>query len=445
MRPLIQGVWQDRALREHRSNVNYGWIVVASVTMILTATSGARFLYGVVLKPVSEEFGWSRADLTGAVLVNMVILSMFQPGLGLLVDRIGPRRILIGGITIQSLCLIPLSMVTELWQIYAVYGVIMAVGFAATSPVNTTSLVSGWFRDRRGVALAIATSGSAFGQLLIVPLAALTLEHLDWPAVYRGLALLLAVIMVPVAVLLVREAPARPAGHDSRLSLQGQTRGADRPSAGLREALNTSAFWVLAFGFFACGFTMAIANTHFLAFADDMGMTSTEAADVVAVTAFFSILGSVSLGVAADRFRKHQVLALTYALRGAAFVLLLWLAGGNWLYFYAIVLGISWTATTPLTAAIAADLFGPLRIGVIFGSMFTFMNIGFGAGAFIDGLTYDVTGGYSAALVANAVLGFLAALAVLTAGKPKYSSAAAAPDGYQLPTPTAISRTPSGA
>ena len=117
--------------------------------------------------------------MTGAVFLNMVILSMFQPGLGFLVDRFGPRRLLVVGAVIIAICVVPLSIGNSLWQIYLIYGVIMAAGFAATSPVNTTSLVSGWFEERRDAALAIATSGSAFGQLLIVPLAAVTLEHMD--------------------------------------------------------------------------------------------------------------------------------------------------------------------------------------------------------------------------------------------------------------------------
>lgn len=424
--------------------MNYGWIVVASMTLILTATSGPRFLYGVVLKPVSEQFGWDRADLTGAVLLNMIVLSMIQPGLGFLVDRFGSRTILAIRTLILAACLAPLSMVNALWQIYAIFGVVMAVGFAATSPVNTTSLVSGWFQERRGTALAIATSGSAFGQLLIVPLAVVTLEYFDWQTVYRGLALLLFVVMARVALFLVKESPQRLVIRRDRHLGRGEDQVSDLPSVGLRHALNTSAFWVLSFGFFACGFTMAFANTHFLAFADDMGMSSMEAADIVVVAAFFSILGSISLDITADRFLKNRVLSLTYALRGFAFVLLLWLSGGNWIYSYAIVLGISWTATTPLTAAIAADLYGPAKIGLIFGSMFTFMNTGFGVGAFIDGLTYDVTGGYSAAIVANTAFGFLAAFAVLTAGKPRRLGSNAT-ESLQLPSRAAVSSTPAGA
>ncbi|HLL49959.1 MAG TPA: MFS transporter, partial [Thermomicrobiales bacterium] len=159
-----------------------------------------------------------------------------------------------------------------------------------------------------------------------------------------------------------------------------------------------------------CGWTMAFPNTHFLAYADDMGMSVLHAANTISATAIFSILGSVLLGLAADRYRRSSVLALTYALRGAAFLLLLVLPAGNLLYVYGLVLGISWTATTPLTAAIAADRYGPRHLGLIFGSLFTFMNLGFGFGALLGGVIFEATGGYDAALMVNIALGVAAAI-----------------------------------
>jgi MFS family permease len=121
--------------------------------------------------------------------------------------------------------------------------------------------------------------------------------------------------------------------------------------------------------------------------------------------------------MAADRFDRRFVLSLTYGLRGLAFALLWVLPVGPLLFIYALVLGVSWTATTPLTAAIAADRYGRANLGLIFGMMFSFMNIGFGAGSFLDGLVYDTFGSYRAALLANAVLGLLAAVAAIQVGR----------------------------
>ena len=404
----------------------YGWVVVGTIATILMATAGARFLYGVVLKPVTEAYGWERAALTGAVALNQVVLALVQPLIGVLADRIGPKRVLIGGTVLIAAVLVPLSYVTALWQVYVLYGVIGAVGFAATSPVNISTLVNRWFTRNRGTALSIATSGTALGQLVVVPVATWTLTVTDWQTTYRALALVLVVVMAPLGLLLLRDAPGGrigAAGHRGRGSGEAE---AVRPAATVGVALRTPAFWLLAWGFVACGFTMAFANTHFMAFADDMGMHAMTAANVVAVTAVFSVIGTIGLGLVADRRRRSPVLALTYALRGIAFLVLFVMPEGPLVFVYAVVLGVSWTATTPLTAAIAADLYGRKNFGAIFGTMFTAMNLGFGIGALLDGVIYDAFGAYRVALVVNGLVGLSAAAAVYFVHDPR-------PDARQEP------------
>jgi MFS family permease len=336
----------------------YAWVVVAVVAITLTIASGARFLFGVVLKPISEEFGWNRAQLTGGVMVAMVVLSICQPVVGILVDRIGAKKILVGGIALLGVSLVPLSVATNLWQIYFFYGVLTSFGLAAASPVLATSIVGHWFTHKRGLAMSVATSGSAFGQLLIVPVATVIMLATSWQTTYRVLAVALLAVALPLSVIFLRDAPrAAVAAGEVPSPEDGLT---------LRDAIAHPAFWILGFGFVVCGWTMAFPNTHFLAYADDMGMSVLHAANTISATAIFSVLGSVLLGLAADRFRRTSVLALTYALRGLAFLLLLLLPSGNLLYVYGLVLGISWTATTPLTAAIAADRYGPKNLGFIF-------------------------------------------------------------------------------
>lgn len=385
------------------------WLIVGVVTLILTFTSGVRLLPGVLLKPLTTQFDWSRSQLMFAVTINMVVMSILQPIMGSLTDRIGAKRVIVGGTALLGLTLIPLSRASELWHFYVGFGVFAAIGLAAVSPPNVTSLVSGWFVQRRGAALSISTSGAAFGQLLIVPASTWLLTRTTWPTLYVILAIGILAVMTPLALIFLRanEAATKEARSSASLTADGGK------SLTLAQALNTSSFWLLAFGFVACGFTMAFASAHFLAYADDMGMQPTRAADVVAATAVFSIVGSFLLGMAADRFPRVWVLSATYALRGAAFVLLYFLPAGPLLFIYAVVLGISWTATTPITAAISADVYGRKNIGLIFGMMFSFMNVGFGAGSFLDGLVYDSFGDYRVALLANAAFGILAAVAVL--------------------------------
>jgi MFS family permease len=411
-----------------RLPIFYGWIVVATITTILVATSGARLLFGVVLKPLSEEFGWSRSELGLAITINMIVLSLLQPSAGWLTDKVGPRKVMVGGTALIALTLLTFSFAGTIWQVYLIYGFLGGISFLSASPVNATALVNRWFVRRRGMALSIASAGTPVGQLLVIPVAVAALEVTDWRTTYRLLAALL-IAMVPLGAWLLRNDPAdvgeipdgrgavRFSPDGSVSTIEGGRLGIsdDATAATLRQALRSSAFWFLAYGFVACGFTMAFANAHFLAYADDMGMHSSVASTAISVTAAFSIAGTILLGVLADRTERAPVLALTYALRGVAFMLLYAVESGPLVYLYAIVLGVSWSATTPLTAAIAADLYGRRHLGVIFGTMFTAMNLGFGLGAYFDGLVYDALGHYHPALVVNGLVGLSAAAAIYLA------------------------------
>jgi MFS family permease len=294
------------------------------------------------------------------------------------------------------------------------YGVLGGVVLTASSPVIATAIVHEWFATKRAAALAVATAGAPLGQLAIVPVAALVLDATDWQTTYRVLGILLIAGIVPVGWFLLREKPAElglnPDGaSNAEVKAKASMQAGHLAGVDLKTALKERRFWILAFGFLVCGFTMAFANTHFMAYADDMGMHTSMASASVAVTAVFSVLGTIVLGLAADRTRRPPILALTYALRGLAFFLLFALPAGSFIYVYAVVLGISWAATTPLTAAIAADIYGRANLGLIFGTMYTTMNLGFGIGAVLDGVIFDAVGDYQPALVINGLVGLAAA------------------------------------
>ncbi|MGH9174501.1 MAG: MFS transporter, partial [Vicinamibacterales bacterium] len=207
---------RDRATRVF--GVYQGWIVVIAVMLTLAIASGGRFLFGVVLIPVTEEFGWGRAELALAVTFSVIALSLLQPIVGVLVDRFGSRRVLLVGVLATGSAMVPMTFVTSLWQVYLFYGVLAAFGFAATSPVNTTALVNGWFEKRRGLALSMATSGSAYGQLLIVPIATVIMINWGWRASYYAIGAALFLLVLPLAYVFIRDAPSRTGSSTSRRS-----------------------------------------------------------------------------------------------------------------------------------------------------------------------------------------------------------------------------------
>src|SRR5437868_1103938 len=165
----------NRWMRSAR--VFYGWVIVAAVAFILATSSGARFAFGVFLKPVSDAHDWDRASLSFAITLTMVLGGLLQPVAGLVVDRIGARVMGTFGMLLIGLSFAGLAYATELWQVYLLYGVLGAIGVACTSSVLSAKLVGAWFVARRGTALSFSSSGTAIGQLLIVPFATWVLLH----------------------------------------------------------------------------------------------------------------------------------------------------------------------------------------------------------------------------------------------------------------------------
>lgn len=402
-----------------RRGVYQGWFVVTTVTTMLAVTSGARFLFGVVLKPLSDEYGWSREALSTAVTINVIFLTLLQPLIGMAVDRWGSRRILLLGTFGTALLSLPITLANQLWQIYLFYSVIAAVSFAAMSPVNIVKLISGWFTKKRALALSISSSGSAFGQLAVIPVATWIMAHYGWRISYWSIAIVVVAAMLPIGWFFVRDAPKGTtddaAGETEAVRAARIVQEDAEPKLSIWQAIRVPAYWQLSFGFFVCGYTMSFTQVHMIPYFLDMpehsvGTMQAVASIALSVVGGASILGALLIGYLADRLGPRQMLAMTYFLRGLSFTILL-LAGANitGIFIAAIVMGVSWTSTTPLTSAISADIYGRASIGTIFGFIFSAMNLGVGVGSIVAGRDYDLTGNYHVALMVNAVLGFTAA------------------------------------
>ncbi len=264
---------------------------------------------------------------------------------------------------------------------------------------------------------------------MTVPLAMLAVLFLGWDSAFRLIAGFMVLIVLPVGWVLLHNRPEdrglRPYGAEAASAVSA--RGEPAPTLTLREAARSADFWRLGFGFFVCGFTMSFASTHFVPFAMDMGIEPMAAANALGLVGGCSIVGGLTAGFLADRYRRKNVLAVVYLLRGLAFVVLLEARDLPTLYLGSFLLGISWTATGPLTSAITADRCGLRHLGSIFGTMYMIMPIGSAIGAFLGGVVYESAGAYDITLVASAVGGLLAAVVVYGVGKHERGDAVRSP------------------
>lgn len=412
----------------------YGWIMLFAIVLMTFASSGSRFSFGVFVQPMSEAFGWDRAQLALAASLNLLMAGLLRPVAGLLADRVGSKLVAMGGVATAAVSLILTSYAQELWQFYLAYGFLLAAGYACASPVTVTTLVGHWFIRRRSLAMSVGSTGTALGELVTVPLAMLAVLYTGWDTAFRIIAGFMILIVLPVGFLLLHNRPSdrglKPYGYDE--GDERQRRGA-ASGVSLREAVRSGDFWRLGFGFFVCGFTMSFASTHFIPFAMDMGFEPMVAANALGLVGGCSIVGGLATGWVADHWNRKNVLAGVYLLRGLAFAVLMEAHDVPMLYLGSLLLGISWTSTGPLTSAITADRCGLRHLGTIFGTMYTIMPIGSAVGAYLGGYFYEMAHGYHLSLVASALSGLIAAIVVYTVREPDSASASGpAPTGQVL-------------
>lgn len=223
---------------------------------MLFGGAGSRFSFGVFLKPVTEEFDWSRGSLAGALAIAGLATGGLRPVAGMLADRYDPKIIASAGILIGGLALLGMSAVQQLWHVYTLF-IIMGIGFTLASPGAVAKIISAWFTRRRALAMSIAGTGSAAGETALVPTAAIAVAYIGWREGYLILAGILLALILPIVFLLLKSRPspgqhADAADDQARTSDGGSSIAASDPNAGMSfgQACRTGLFWRLTIGFF---------------------------------------------------------------------------------------------------------------------------------------------------------------------------------------------------
>jgi len=241
-------------LRGHYS----GWLIVIGAAFVLFGAAGSRFSFGVFLNPMTEEFGWSRGSLSGALAIAGLATAGLRPVAGYLADRYDPVKMALLGMGMAGVALFGLSQIQQIWHLYALF-LLMGAGFTLSSPATMTKLISSVFTKRRSLALSLAGSGSALGETTLVPLSAVVLTLGGWRSAYIVLAAILVIVIIPVSYRLLKskfvpEVDDRDLTQVAR-STQRSKNGvvcAWMPDDGmtLKQAIKTPIFWALSFGFF---------------------------------------------------------------------------------------------------------------------------------------------------------------------------------------------------
>ncbi|HET6967655.1 MAG TPA: MFS transporter [Ornithinibacter sp.] len=408
-----------------RARWHRAWVVAAVTLGALVAAAAFRSSTGVLLEPIEEEFGWTRAMTSGAVSLNLVLYGLTAPFAAAFMERWGVRHTVAAALVVVGVASGLTTVMTQPWQLWLLWGVFIGIGTGAMALVLGAIVANRWFHTQRGLVTGVFSAANATGQLLFLPAIARTAQDAGWRAA-AGIVGVLSLVMAVLVLAFLRDRPSDVGVLPYGLPPGSVVPPPVPPTASpavvavrvLRSASHRWVFWALVLTFWVCGWsTNGIIQTHFVPAAHDHGMPATTAAGLLAVVGIFDIAGTVGSGWLTDRVDPRLLLAGYYAGRGLSLlaldaVLAPGVEPGMWVFI--VFYGLDWVATVPPTVALCRTHFGLEASGVVFGWVFASHMVGAGVGASVAGWVRTSEGDYHWAWLLAAVLCFAAVALALS-------------------------------
>jgi sugar phosphate permease len=407
-----------------QGRMHYGWIVAAVIFLALLAAAGVRATPSVLIVPLEQAFGWTRATISLAISINIFLYGLMGPFAAALMQRIGIRRTVAAALGLMAATIAASTFITAPWQLIVTWGFLIGLTSGTVALVLGATVVNRWFVTRRGLVMGILTASTATGQLVFLPMLAAVAQTSGWQPV-AWITASVAAAMVPLVLLFVRDDPVhvglRAYGADA--STQPAAPSTANPIvvafAVLGRAARSRDFWLLFLSFFVCGLsTNGLIGTHLIAACFDQGIPEVRAAGLLAMMGIFDLIGTTLSGWLSDRYDNRWLLFWYYGLRGASLVFLPYsdftLYG---LMLFAVFYGLDWIATVPPTVRLINDIFGKHDAPVIFGWVLAGHQLGAAVAATAAGTLRTELGSYLEAFVIAGIACMLTAIMVLWIGR----------------------------
>ncbi|MDO9617210.1 MAG: MFS transporter [Pseudomonas sp.] len=373
-----------------------GWLMLGA-SLVLALSLGIRHGFGLFLPPMSAEFGWGREVFAFAIALQNLIWGLTQPFTGALADRFGAKRTVIVGGILYAIGLGCMGLADSPMSLSLSAGLLIGIGLSGTSfSVILGAVGRAVPMEKRSMAMGIAAAAGSFGQFAMLPGTLGLLSWLGWSVALMALGLLVALI-IPLAAML----------KDTPLPLTGQEQTLGEA---LREACSHSGFWLLALGFFVCGFQVVFIGVHLPAYLVDQHLPALVGTTVLALVGLFNIFGTYIAGWLGGRMSKPRLLSALYLARAVVIVAFLMTPLTVWsAYAFGVAMGLLWLSTVPLTNGTVATLFGVRNLSMLGGIVFLFHQLGAFLGGWMGGYLYDHTGSYDLVWQLAVLLSLLAA------------------------------------
>lgn len=384
---------------------NSGWIIVGFSFITLGLVYVVWYSFSVFFVALLKEFGWSRSIAAGAFSIFAIIHGMIGPFAGSMVDRFGPRGIILLGSFLVGAGLALCSFIQTWWQLYIFFGLITSMGVGSSGWIPITTIIQQWFKTKRGLATGIISSGIGVGILVCIPLIQYLIIRVGWRTTYRIMAFFIPLIIASIAI----SFPKRPLQTTSSCNVESETLSkvtkdyivVDEEWTSqywtVRRAIAGRQFWLLSFSFLLSNFITQSILTHQVAFFMDRGLEALFASYIVGIVGIVSIGGKILWSVLSDKIGREvtYTLGITCSILGmVSLIILNMLPSSNLPYVYALFFGMGYAVTATFPPLITANIFGGEAYGRIFGTLMILNNVGGAFGAWFAGFFHDRVGSY---------------------------------------------------
>ena len=408
----------------------YGWWIVLATHVICMIGYGTwLYSFGVFFKPMSAEFGWTRAMTAGAYSLRSIEGGIASPVVGWAVDKYGARGVILLGAIISGASFALMPLVDSLLGFYLVYGILLSTGMSAMLYLPAWTVIAKWFKRRLSLAMAVLAVGAGVGGLICAPASAYLIERFGWRSAFVILGVVIWVVAIPLT-LVVRNSPAemglardgdplpaaRPEEDGSPPDAKREDPGSPAPGEyTLTQALKSSVFWLLALAFFFFGMAHSTVTVHTVPALTDAGFSETTAAFSFGLLTLVSVIGRLAFGFLGDHLSKRYLFMVAYALTGLGLLVLMNARTMPMVYLFIFLFGVGFGGTVPLMPAIRAEYFGTTALGKIQGFMNPALMFASALGPIFAGLVFDATGTYRISFLVTGMLTFCAVIAMFFA------------------------------
>jgi len=414
------------------SGVFYGvWVVAGSFVLLFLFAGAGFYSFSIFIKPLEDEFGWSRSAISFAMSLYMILQGITGPFVGHAVDSHGPKKVMTLFAALSGAAFILVSFTSSLWNFYLAYA-LLSLSTTGIGFIPVSSVLARWFVRRRGTAIGFAMVGISAGGLVMAPLVGLVISRLGWRTAFVLLGALVWLLALPVTLFLMRGSPAEigllPDGDvpGSGTAAEPHSRSAPASSSSaaeggwpLRAAVRSRAFLWIGTTFFLGPVAQMAMLQHQVPLIVEAGISDALAPTALGVTAGLGGLGKLCFGRISEVLPFRYAVVLCFGLQALGVLVLLGADDITSVWIYVAIFGFAMGGVIVLLPLVVGHFFGLAAFGVIMGTLSLVLAFGNASGALISGMIHDFFGSYRYAMIACVCFYLVAALSILLAGRPR--------------------------